>query len=121
MRRRKKKKNIWKIIPSREPDDQLYNRRLLSYFGLAYSAAWFLLILVLIIIGMVLKSPVDAASITALLGVPAGLAGLGFWKYLQACRHDDHEKEKTNAETDPAIVPDSEGPTDTEIQKKGDS
>lgn len=121
MARRKKKKNLWKIIPSRDPGDQLYNRRLLSYFSLVYSAVWFLLILALIIVGMVLKSPIDAASIAALLGVPASLAGLGFWKYLQACKHDDHDKESEDAETNAETVPDSARLEDPEIQKEGDS
>lgn len=96
---KRNKKNLWRIIPSRDPGDQLYNRRLISYFSLAYSAFWFQQVLLMIIIGMVLNSPLDAATVGALLGVPASLAGLGFYKYLQAASKsedetDDQKKEK---------------------------
>lgn len=92
MSQKRSKKNLWKIIPSRDPEDQLYNRRLMAYFSLAYCAIWFQQILLLIAFGLWLEVPLDAASITALLGVPTSLSGLGFWKYLEACRKDDNKK-----------------------------
>lgn len=89
-----KKKNPWKIIPSRDPQDQLYNRRLISYFSLAYSALWFQEVLLVLIIGMYFKQPVDAAIIAALLGVPTSLAGLGFYNYLKACEEEDDNADR---------------------------
>ena len=90
---KKKKKSVWTIIPSRDPDDQLYNRRLITYFGLAYSAIWFQEILIVIVVAIYLKAPLDAAGIGALLGVPTTLAGLGFWKYLEAAKKKDCEED----------------------------
>lgn len=87
-------KNRWHIIPSKSPDDQLYNRRLISYYSLAYSAIWFQQVLVIIVFGMLLEQQVDAAIVVALLGVPATLAGLGFYKYLQACKESDKANEE---------------------------
>lgn len=94
----KERKGIWSLIPSKDPADQLYNRRLLSYFGLAYSAIWFQQVLIIIVVGMVLEQAVTAAVVTALLGVPAGLAGLGFFNYLNACKVDDRKRSEENAD-----------------------
>lgn len=88
-----KKKSVWRIIPSRDPEDQLYNRRLISYFSLLYSAVWFQEVLFLIMWSIYLKTPVEAEIVVALLGVPASLAGLGFWNYLKACKDQDKKKE----------------------------
>ncbi len=87
-----KRKRKWGLIPSRKKDDQLYNRRLISYFGLIYAAIWFQEILIVILIAIFLKSPIDAAVVAALLGVPTSLAGLGFYKYLQGCNMDDENR-----------------------------
>jgi hypothetical protein len=86
-----KKKSPWSLIPSRDPDDQLYNRRLISYFSLFFSAVWFQQVFVLVVLGMFVSQPVTAPVITALLGVPASLAGLGFYKYLEACKKEDNK------------------------------
>lgn len=80
------KNNLWAIIPSEKEEDNLYNRRLLSYYSLAFSAIWFQEILIVLVVGMILKQPLDGAVTAALVGVPAALAGLGFWKYLEACK-----------------------------------
>lgn len=82
--------NILKgIIPQTAPEgDPLFNRRRLAYFGLAFSIYWVHLILLVYVFG----PPPDAVSITAFLGVPATLAGLGFYKYLRAAENDDAVK-----------------------------
>lgn len=74
------------IVPQTAPDDDpLFNRRRLAYFGLAFSIYWVHLILLVYVFG---PTP-DAVCITAFLGVPATLAGLGFYKYLRAAENDD--------------------------------
>lgn len=83
-------KNLWILrVPTGKPEDQLYNRRLLSYYSLAFSAIWVHEILLVIIIGMALGFPMDAGTVAALVGVPAALSGLGFWKYLEAAKATD--------------------------------
>ena len=68
----------------RHPDDHLYNRRLIAYLGLGFSIIWF---------SMVFWTDVfvsfELGKIVAYLGVPATIAGLGFWKYLRAAEKDD--------------------------------
>lgn len=92
----RRKKSVWKIVPSKDPGDQLYNRRLISYFALVYSAVWFQQVLIIIIVALVLDRTIDSAVIAALLGVPTSLAGLGVWKYLQACKRNDEQEETPN-------------------------
>lgn len=87
------KKNPWILrVPSGKPDDALYNRRLLSYYSLIFAAIWVHEILVVIVVGMILGFPLDAGVVAALVGVPAALSGLGFWKYLEACKISDLKK-----------------------------
>lgn len=86
------KSNRWWLIPSKDPADQLYNRRLISYFSLGYSAVWFQQVLVIVVMGIWMDRPVDTSLVVALLGVPATLAGLGFYKYLQACKSNDKDQ-----------------------------
>lgn len=78
------------LIPTSKPDDKLFNRRIFAYYGLLFSIGWFL---------MVFWTDVfvtfDVAKVVAYLGVPATIAGLGFWEYLKAAkRSDDKEDEK---------------------------
>ena len=89
--------NIFKaLIPNQAPeDDTLFNRRRLAYFGLAFSIYWTHLILAVYIWG---PTP-DAVCITAFLGVPATLAGLGFYKYLRAAETEDAIKNGNNSST----------------------
>lgn len=91
------KKTRWRIIPSAKPEDQLYNRRLLSYFSLFYSAIWFQEVLIVILVSVVLGKTLDAGVVTALVGVPTALAGLGFWKYLEAAKKHDASEGKDDA------------------------
>lgn len=116
---RRTKKDLWKIIPSAKPEDNLYNRRLLSYFSLFYSAIWFQEILaVIVILGLCGIAP-DGAVVAALVSVPAALAGLGFWKYLEACKLEDEKREgvpnanPTEPESElPTPAPPALGPLD---------
>lgn len=85
------------MLPKRNPDDQLYNRRLLTYIGLLYSAFWFLLVLGVTVVSVVVGNLIGAATVTALLSVPTTLAGLGFWRYLEACKHEDLTLPKKDA------------------------
>ena len=71
----------------KKPDDHLYNRRLLSYAGLIFSALWFLQVFWV----DALFGNFDAAKVIAYLGVPTTIAGLGFWQYLKACEKDDEK------------------------------
>jgi len=80
------------LIPEKKDTDQLYNRRLLSYIGLAFSVFWFQEVLIIVALGYFFDTQLAAPVVVALLGVPATLAGLGFWRYLEACKHDDHAK-----------------------------
>lgn len=80
----------WRLkVPSGVPEDQLYNRRLLSYYSLAFAAIWVHEILIVIVVGMVLGQPLDGMVVAALVSVPAGLSALGFWKYLEAAKASD--------------------------------
>lgn len=93
-------------VPTGKPEDQLYNRRLLSYYSLAFSAIWVHEILFVIVVGMWLGHPMDAGTVAALVGVPAALSGLGFWKYLEAARESDLKqpfdpKAAQNVQTEP--------------------
>lgn len=84
------KLNPWRLkVPSGKPDDQLYNRRLLSYYSLIFAAIWVHEILIVIIVGMFLGAPLDGMVVASLVAVPAGLSGLGFWKYLEAAKASD--------------------------------
>ena len=85
---------IKSLFPKKCPEDQLYNRRLMSYLGLAFSVFWFQEVLILVALGYIFKIHLDAAVVVALLGVPATLAGLGFWRYLEACKLDDGAQTK---------------------------
>lgn len=66
------------------PDDPLFNRRLIAYAGLIFSVVWF---------AMVFWTDVfitfELGKVVAYLGVPATIAGLGFWKYLKAAEKGD--------------------------------
>ena len=72
------------ILPHNHPKDKLFNRRLMAYAGLIFSVFWFL---------MVFWTDVfvsfDVAKVIAYLGVPAAIAGLGYWSYLKAAQKDD--------------------------------
>jgi len=85
-------KLIKKIIPEKKNDDPLYNRRIMSYLGLAFSVFWFQEVLIIVALGYFFDTQLAAPVVVALLGVPATLAGLGFWRYLEACKHEDHAK-----------------------------
>lgn len=68
------------------PDDKLFNRRLMAYGGLIFSVVWF----VMVFATDAWKSETfEVAKIVAYLSVPASIAGLGFWQYLQAAKKDD--------------------------------
>ena len=105
-------------VPTGKPEDQLYNRRLLSYYSLAFSAIWVHEILFVIVVGMWLGQPMDAGTVAALVGVPAALSGLGFWKYLEAAKASDLKQpfepkastDGTTAESIPASPPQEVGP-----------
>src|SRR5688572_10481722 len=89
--------NLSKLIPQIAPDgDPLFNRRRLTYFGLAFSVYWVHLILIVYVWG---PQPADPIIVTAFLGVPATLAGLGFYKYLTAAEKDDAIKSGNNINT----------------------
>lgn len=97
-------------VPTGKPEDQLYNRRLLSYYSLAFSAIWVHEVLIVIVVGMVFGHPMDGAVAAALVGVPAALSGLGFWKYLEACKESDKAQitatqEAQNGTTEPVNIP----------------
>ena len=94
-------KCIKKIIPEKQPNDPLYNRRIMSYLGLGFSIIWFQEVLILIVLGYFFKIELSAATVTALLTVPATLAGLGFFRYLEACKRDDHNKKVSHEEAPP--------------------
>jgi len=100
-RNKRIKRNPWVIIPSHKPEDQLYNRRILTYLGLAYSAIWFQEVLIVLIVCAAIGAPIDGAIVAALLGVPTSLAGLGFWRYLEACKRDDLGKIKPDEKKAP--------------------
>lgn len=76
----------WIIKPSADPKDQLYNRRLLAYYGLIYSAVWAVVIWVSWLVLESKHVDVSSAELAVLMGFPAALAGLGFFKYLEAAK-----------------------------------
>lgn len=81
------------LIPYQAPEqDGLFNRRRLAYFGLIFTVYWSHLVLLVYVFG----PPPDAVSITAFLGVPSSIAGMGFYKYLKAAESDDASKTITN-------------------------
>ena len=87
-------KLLRKLIPFSKPDDKLFNRRVLAYYGLIFSVYWVHLILAIFFILMMGEKQADATVIIAFLGVPGTLAGIGFWKYLKACEKDDDKPSK---------------------------
>lgn len=80
------------LIPTGKKDDKLFNRRIFAYYGLLFSIGWFL---------MVFWTDVfvsfEVAKVVAYLGVPAAIAGLGFWEYLKAAKKSDEKDEKPDA------------------------
>lgn len=84
-------------IPTGKDDDRMFNRRLLAFYGLAFSVYWSHLILILWFFLMVIKREADATVVIAFIGVPGALAGLGFWKYLKAAEKDDAKQSKDNS------------------------
>lgn len=79
-----------KFIPRNKPSDKLFNRRLLAYVGLVFSVFWFLMVF---LTDAWKSDTFEVAKIVAYLGVPASIAGLGFWQYLSAAKRSD-EKEQ---------------------------
>ena len=69
------------------PDDPLYNRRLLAYAGLIFSALWFIMVFWV----DVLFADMDSSKVIGYLSVPPGLGGLSYWGYLSACKTDDQK------------------------------
>lgn len=76
-------------LPSHKPDDLLYNRRILAYYSLIFSALWSIAVLILWSV-LVFRNGQDisAADLGILFGVPAGITGLNVWKYLEASKID---------------------------------
>ena len=75
-----------KITPKENIKDRLFNRRLMAYGGLLFSVFWFLMVF---ITDAWKSETFEVAKIVAYLGVPATIAGLGFWQYLKAAKKDD--------------------------------
>jgi len=80
------------LIPKTKCDDKLFNRRLLAYYGLLFTVYWSHLILLVYVVLAFKHGQADAVIIAAFLGVPGTLAGIGFWKYLQASEKSDEVK-----------------------------
>ena len=77
-----------KLIPSNNSNDKLFNRRIFAYYGLIFSLVWFMMVFwVDVFVGF------ETGKVIAYLGVPATIAGLGFWEYLKAAQKSD-EKSK---------------------------
>lgn len=74
------------MLPKNKPDDRLFNRRLMAYGGLLFSVFWFLMVF---LTDAWKSETFETAKIVAYLGVPASIAGLGFWQYLKAAKKDD--------------------------------
>jgi hypothetical protein len=106
---------IKKIIPKKKKNDKLYNRRVMSYGGLLFSVLWFQQVLIIVAAGYFFDAHIGAPVVVALLGVPATLAGLGYWRYLEACKHEDHNRSIGNVKKEAAGLPDSKGPKNPEI------
>lgn len=70
------------------PDDKLFNRRIMAYGGLIFSAFWVMQVFWV----DVLLHAMETAKVIAYLGVPPTLAGLGFWQYLKAAAKDDSSR-----------------------------
>ena len=84
-----------RLIPTNQPKDKLFNRRIFAYYGLLFSIGWFL---------MVFWTDVfitfEVAKVVAYLGVPATIAGLGFWEYLRAAKRSDEKETEENGKPD---------------------
>ncbi len=80
------------LVPQPKINDPLFNRRVFAYYGLAFSVLWFL---------MVFWTDVfvdfEVGKVMAYLGVPAAIAGLGFWEYLKAAKKGDDRGSKEDA------------------------
>lgn len=112
---------IKKIIPKKRRNDQLYNRRLMSYGGLIFSVLWFQQVLLIVAAGYFFEAHITAPVVVALLGVPATLAGLGYWRYLEACKTEDEKRINPNDKKKAEPLPDSEGFKNPEISPQDSS
>ena len=77
-----------KITPKEKPDDKMFNRRIFAYYGLIFSVFWFMMVFWTDVF-----SGFETAKVVAYLGVPATIAGLGFWEYLKAAKRSDEKDE----------------------------
>lgn len=78
----------WIITPSRNPEDQLYNRRLLAYYSLMYTAIWSVLVLALWASLRFHGFEVPATDLTVLFGVPGLITSITTWKYFDGAKTD---------------------------------
>jgi len=76
------RKNI--PIPQAKKNDPLFNRRVFAYYGLIFSVLWFLMVFWTDVF-----IDLEVGKVAAYLGVPAAIAGLGFWEYLRAAKESD--------------------------------
>lgn len=74
-------------------DDNLFNRRCMAYGLLIFSVFWFIMVFVT---DAWKSETFEVAKIIAYLGVPTTIAGLGFWQYLKAAKHEDEKKKDEN-------------------------
>ena len=80
-----------KLIPQNKTDDPLFNRRLMTYYGCVFSAAWMLMVFV---VDAVRDTPFETAKVIAYLGVPTTLLGIFGTYYLRACEQDDKARKQ---------------------------
>ena len=77
-----------KLIPSNNSNDKLFNRRIFAYYGLIFSLVWFMMVFWTdVFVGF------ETGKVIAYRGVPATIAGLGFWEYLRAAKKSDEKSE----------------------------
>lgn len=79
----------WFLKPSYHERDILYNRRLLAYYSLLFSAVWSVCIFAAwLLLAYRNGQEIGATDLGVLFGVPGLIAGLNVWKYLEAAKID---------------------------------
>lgn len=73
------------MLPKRDKNDPLYNRRALTWLSFYYNILWSLLVLVM----DVNSDNLDAEKVIAYLAVPAGIFAVFSIGYVKAAREDD--------------------------------
>lgn len=88
----------WIIKPSRDPDDQLFNRRLLAYYSLMFTALWSVSVLALWAFLRFYDHDVPATDLTVLFGVPGTITAITTWKYFDGAKTDQILKNQESAD-----------------------